>query len=151
MVPDDDTYSAPFYIFRAQANCWKCRENCPVVALASGEGNPFLLSNIESMPDQVLAAIRAINPNYELRTSRTAESQYFMNTCPCGAHFGDFYLYCEPGGAFFPTTEAEAARIEVMPLPFQGEFSIVCSPGIGTGDLILQHGKQVEVNRDLPK
>lgn len=144
MLHDIETYSAPFYLFRSSEDCWKCGDTCRVVALASGMEEPFVLSDILAMPEEFLLAITAAQPNYERRYSKMAGTEYFMNTCQCGAHFGDFYLYCEPGGAFFPTEEDEAARIEVIELPILGEHAIDCSPGMGTGGLILAHGKRVD-------
>jgi hypothetical protein len=140
---DIETFSAPFYLFRASEDCWKCGSSCRVVGLASGDDEPFVLSDIRSMPEEFLFAIIAAQPNYELRHSRMAETDYYMNTCSCGAHFGDFYLFCEPGGAFFPTEKDEAAGVEVIELPIHGEHSIDCSPGMGTGGLILKHGKRL--------
>ncbi len=144
MLHDIETFSPPFYLFRSSEDCWKCGKTCRVVALASGKEEPFVLSDIRSMPDEFLLAITAAQPNYERRHSKMADTEYFMNTCPCGAHFGDFYLYCEPGGAFFPTEEDEASRVEVIELPIEGEHSIDCSPGMGTGGLILEHGKRID-------
>jgi len=143
MLPESEDYTAPFYLLRSSEDCWKCGTSCRVVALASGAGEPFMLSSIESMPDEFLLAITAIHPDYELRYSQMVGSRYFMNTCKCGAHFGDFYLFSEPGGAFFPTEDDEAAEIEVIELPFHGSYPIACSPGIGTGGIILRHGKRI--------
>lgn len=144
MHPDVDTFAAPFYLFRSSEDCWKCGATCRVVAVASGEKEPFVLSQITEMPEEILLAVTAINPAYERRLSRTADTEYFMNTCGCGAHFGDFFLYTEPGGAFFPTEIDEAAEIEVIELPIEGEHRIGCSPGMGTGGFILEHGKRTE-------
>jgi hypothetical protein len=111
--------------------------------VACGEEEPCLLSSIESMPEEFRMAITAIHPDFELRHSKMAGSRYFMNTCKCGAHFGDFYLFSEPGGAFFPIDDDDAARIEVIQLPFQGDYPFACSMGVGPGDIILKHGKRV--------
>lgn len=66
-----------------------------------------------------------------------------MNTCGCGAHFGDFDLFSEPGGAFFPTEEAEAGQITIEELPLTGTFELDCSYGMGPGDLIFEHAKKL--------
>lgn len=140
MSEEIDTYTHPFYLFRSSELCWKCHAPCQVVALASGGGEPFVLSDIRSLPEEILLSMTAAQPNYELRCSQTTGSEYLMNTCPCGAHFGDYFLYSKPGGAFFPTAEDEAAQIE---LPLQGSFEIDCSPGMGLGGFILQYGKRL--------
>jgi hypothetical protein len=142
---ESEEYAAPFYLLRSSEGCWKCGTSCRVVALASGDEEPFMLSSIESMPEEFLLAITAVHPDYELRYSQMAGTRYFMNTCKCGAHFGDFFLFSEPGGAFFPTEDEEAAEIEVIELPFKGNYVIACSPGMGTGGLILQHGRRVDL------
>jgi hypothetical protein len=95
------------------------------------------------MPAEFLAAILAVHPFYEHRVSQTADFAYFMNVCPCGAAFGDFYLFNKPGGAFFPTTVEEANKIEIHELPFIGEYDFVCSESMGTGGIIFQHGKRI--------
>lgn len=76
-----------------------------------------------------------------------------MNRCDCGAHIEDFDLCREPGGAFFPTEDEEAAHIEVIELPTQGSHRIDGSPGMGIGGLILSHGKRLAwgiSNRQVP-
>lgn len=139
-----DTFAAPFYLLRGEEDCWKCGTTCRVVGLAAGAENPYVLSNIKEMPEAFLLAIEAVHPQFEKRQSYTAGSAYYMNTCPCGAHFGDFYLFSEPGGPFFPTTKEEAAGLEVIELPIEGEHVFACSPGYGTGDIILLHGRRVQ-------
>lgn len=102
----------PLYVLTAAMACWKCSVSQTVVALAchnlsDGEQDmaPFgdvsdllLLSEVTKLPTQVLQELVKRNPRYELRYSSTAEEEYFANTCDCGALFGDFYLYSEPGG-----------------------------------------------------
>ena len=95
------------------------------------------------MPRPLLDAIVSRHPHFQKRTSKTAGTAYYMNTCACGAHFGDFYLFSEPGGAFFPTDETEAAHITIEELPLTGTFDLDCSYGMGVGDLIFEHAKKL--------
>lgn len=142
-------FSAPFYLLFGSESCWKCNERQTVVGLAardSEEGEdsePFLLQEIEAMPDELRAQIQMHHQNFEWRESRAAGYSYFMNTCPCGAHFGDFYLFSEPGGAFFPSTEEDAAKIGILELPVEGTHGLACNPGFGLGGFILEHGKRL--------
>jgi hypothetical protein len=67
----------------------------------------------------------------------------FESPCGCGAHFGDFYHFGEPGGAFFSTDENEASEITFEELPLTGTFGLDCSYGMGLGDLIFEHAKMI--------
>jgi hypothetical protein len=151
MSPDLDEFGSPFYLLLGTQDCWKCGNSCRVAGLSSDEPaeesddeqyEPFTLNNIQAMPDEFLAAIRRIQPSYEKRASKMAGISYFMNVCPCGAFFGDHYLFAEPGGAFFPMDDDEAGEIEVYKLPFKGTYEFTCSAGLGTGRSILEHGKR---------
>jgi len=148
----------PLYLVTATMVCWKCRASQTVVALAchnlsDGERDmaPFgdvsgllLLSEVTKMPPLVLQEMMKRNPRYELRYSSTAQEEYFANTCACGALFGDFYLYSEPGGAFFPE-DPNAARVIMMErLEFDGPQPFECSFSQGgTGQFILEHATRV--------
>lgn len=146
--------ASPVYLLRSSEPCWKCGANQEVVALATmrviedleeqfeDENEPIILSNISDMPEEILDYIRSISPNFQERTSRTAGATYYMNTCSCGAHYGDFYLHSEPGGAFFPNTEEEARQITIEELPFTGTHTFRCGYGVGTGSFIFEHGRK---------
>ena len=103
---------------------------------------PIILDYIAQMPQVILDYIRRVHPRYEKRTSQMAGCAYYMNTCSCGAQFGDFYLHSEPGGAFFPDSEEQASQITIEELPFTGTFDFVCGYGIGTGAFIFEHAQR---------
>lgn len=141
----------PLFLLISAEACWQCRAPQTVIAIGAhrlideyGEVGDsrglILLSNITAMPAHVWEYIRARNPRYVLRQSRTAESTYYANTCECGALIGDFYLFSEPGGAFFPLSPNEAAGIKYHRMPFDGPFAFECSYSQGPGDAILAHG-----------
>lgn len=148
--------ASPLYLLRSSELCWKCGLVQPVIALAavniledeSGNddpaiGNePVILNDIAQMPKKLLDHIRSAHPQYEKRTSKTAGTAYYMNTCSCGAHFGDFCLHSEPGGAFFPDNEEQASRITVEELPFTGRFMFRCRYSMGIGDFIFAHARR---------
>ena len=143
----------PLYLLTSTAACWKCSRSQSVVALGAcsiveegkavsdpeGPTDLFFLTAITSMPAEVFECVVLRNPRYTLRHSRASESTYYCNTCECGAHFGDFYLFSRPGGAFFPETEAGAARINYRRLPFTGALPFECSWSQGMGGFILTH------------
>lgn len=145
----------PIYLLWAKEACWKCKLEQEVVSLASfyclkeGENefsefgkDPIILQNITEMPEEILAMICARHPMYEKRKSATAGMRYYMNTCTCGAHSGDFFLHSMPDGVFFPETEAEANQIEVEKLPIKGIYDFECGFSQGSGSYILEYGKK---------
>lgn len=136
-----ETFSAPFYLFLAREECEACGHIVPVVALASGEEEVFVFTEIREMPEAFELCVQAVRPEYRKVRCEFSEEKVYRNHCSCGSAFEDFYLYCEPEGAFFPLSDAEAEAIEVMPLPITGEHRIRCSPGMGTGEIVLKCGR----------
>ncbi len=146
--------SAPFYVLRASIPCWKCREPTPVVGLvatlveADGESHgdptarpvePVSLRNITDLPYDLLQVMRAYQPRYVKRESRTAGMSYYQNECwHCGVNIGDSYLFSEPGGPFFPDTPADASSVEVLDVPVIGSLEINADWGQGGVDLIFE-------------
>lgn len=153
--------TTPIFLLRSAESCWRCNASQKVIALAvrwrldknqdkdeqPEENEPLILQNIHTLPKSILEAVVARHPHFEKRTSKTAGTPYFMNTCDCGAHFGDFNLFSEPGGAFFPTDEVEAAHITIEELPLTGTFELDCSYGMGLGDLIFEHAKKLNPHK----
>jgi hypothetical protein len=152
--------TTPIFLLRSTESCWRCHASQEVIALAfrwrldrdqdkdeqPEENEPLILDNIHTMPKPLLDAVVFRHPHFEKCASKTAGTAYYMNTCDCGAHFGDFYLFSEPGGAFFPIDENEASRITIEELPLTGTFELDCSYGMGLGDLIFNHAKKLNPN-----
>jgi hypothetical protein len=148
--------TAPIFLLRSTESCWRCHSSQEVIALAfrwcldaslaadeqPEKDEPLILENIHEMPQAILDYVVSVHPHFEKRISKTAGTAYYMNICDCGAHFGDFYLFSEPGGAFFPTDEEEADHITIEQLPFTGTFEFDCSYGMGVGDLIFELAKK---------
>ena len=146
----------PLYLVTSSEACWKCSRPQSVVALGThclmdggnevGESadrsDLILLTNITSMPFEIFKYIAQRNYRYMKRHSRTAGETYYANTCECGANFGDFYLYSEPGGAFFPDTDDTARAIRIHELPFTGLLEFECSYSQGGGEYILSLGQR---------
>jgi len=146
----------PLYLLKSSEPCWKCGSEQVVHALGThnlhdGEDNVVtpgdtselvLLSNITDMPFAVFKYVAQRNHRYMQRFSRTAGEKYYANTCECGANFGDFYLFSEPGGAFFPDTDEAAASIELEVTPFTGTLRFVASYSVGIGEYILKHARR---------
>lgn len=133
---DELELSSPLYLVTSSEPCWKCSESQKVIAIATsvikdefetfgGNGEMYFVINIEEMPMKLYEYINAINPNYKKYYSHTADVTYYSNTCSCGANFGDFYLYSEPDGAFFPQSADIASSITAQLLPFNGQFNFI--------------------------
>ena len=144
----------PLYLLRSLAQCHECGATQPVAALGvtafeedgasyGDSKNPslYLLSRVESLPQDVLTHIQQVAPGYRAMASKTAGMTYFANVCSCGTNFGDFYLFSEPGGAFFPETVEEAKLVELAQIPLSGPLEIECSWSEGTAiDMMFEHG-----------
>lgn len=73
---------------------------------------PTSVHYISDLPLSVAARIKGFSRHYRVDFSKTTQSSYWMNHCECcGMKQGDFEMYEEPQGAFFPTNEQEASGI----------------------------------------
>ena len=138
----------PAYAAGAQQNCWQCESSNEVVTLASTAigvdekaieraepGEAFLLSYISEMPAEVFRYVTSLAPNYRKLYSRTAEHEYYANVCKCGANFGDWFLFNESDGAWFPKDSWLTSRIGrlVRSLASQAGVWIRRGGGLGSG------------------
>ncbi len=146
---DELEISSPLYLVTSSEPCWKCSESQKVIAIAAcaikdefetlgGDGEMHFVINIEEMPQEIYEYIAAMNPNYKKHYSHTADFTYYSNTCSCGANFGDFYLYSEPDGAFFPQSAEIASTITAQLLPFNGQFKFIGGYGSVPGNIKLE-------------
>lgn len=149
--------TSPVYLLQSTAECWKCHSVQSVVALAAttvrefddgefrelGGDDLIVLQNLVELPPEILEAIHRFHPQFQKRFSKTAECEYYMNTCSCGAHFGDFYLHNDPDSPFRPMDEDDAPEIILRRLPLEGQFEVNASYSIGGGSLILEYAKRV--------
>jgi hypothetical protein len=142
----------PLYLLHSTESCWRCHNVQPVVALAAAHAFEFddetyselagddmvVLHNLRELPREILDAIHRYHPKFQKRYSKTAECQYYMNICSCGAHFGDFFLHSDAGSAFLPLNEGEARHLKLRTLPLDGEYVVNASFTLGCGSLILE-------------
>jgi hypothetical protein len=119
--------SPTFFVARAVAVCGRCRSPIPVIAVAVPPGHETrdedsweiadhhaLLFHIDYLPAAVSTRLQAQGA-YRCDT-------HWINHCEsCGAPQDDLELFCEPEGAFLPTSESSAALIEIRPVdePFE--------------------------------
>jgi hypothetical protein len=92
----------------------------------------YLISIPPAIVSRLLEKTRCYRPSH----SKQAEQTYWMNHCQkCGMRQGDHGLHNEPGGAFFPMNEADAALIRLCRVdePFSAEGGY----GVGTHMLAM--------------
>jgi hypothetical protein len=142
----------PLYLVSARMDCWKCGEEMSVIALIAphvdgAHGEITSLSNIASLPDDILHYIQKYFPSFASNYSKTAGFEYFANTCSgCGMITGDHFLHSEPDSPFFPMSEEEATALNVEEIPMSQSIEIDSSYGAGTADMILKFGKRITRN-----
>ncbi len=140
----------PLYVAVTGTRCWKCDAEMKVAALIApnvvdAPGEVLVLQGVCDLPNPILLFVQARVPHYRLGYSRTIESEYFANHCPlCGAITGDFYLFSEPGGPFWPETADAAAAIRVAECPLAGPIVLETGYGRGLGGFILEHASRSE-------
>lgn len=100
----------PIYLVQSFEPCWRCRHFSRVYCLADSKLNCF--SYVERIEEDLLYVLGPNAPRFTLDYSKQTNSKYFMNHCEkCNAKMGDFFMHCEPGGAFFPVDEVEAKNV----------------------------------------
>jgi hypothetical protein len=139
----------PLYMIGMVIHCWKCQSKMPAIAILAPhvedtEDQVCILTEIESMPDEMMQYIQGRVPTYKLTYSKTVAQRYFANTCPkCGMLSGDFYLHSEPGAPFFPIDKEEAKQLYMTKIPIDYSVNIQASIHVGTGELILENAKEI--------
>ncbi len=112
--------SSRAFVACAEVECWRCHTRTEVVCMycASGEihGEPyehFTVSHVTAV-DQELRRQLAAWPSF--RMAATRDGVTLVNHCShCRARQDDYYLHCEPSGAFFSIRHGLTA-VRLMPL-----------------------------------
>lgn len=131
-LPDINVRASSYLIAQSEAHCWKCRELTQVFGFLLpaghetlepddeddnrdvwyGHDEPTILSYVTKLAPAVVNQVKAMTRHYRVDFSKTTGSSYWMNHCEaCGMKQGDFELFCEPDGAFFPMDEQAASQI----------------------------------------
>lgn len=133
---------APIDLVSTKFECWKCKQLTLVSCLKvydfdDGYGprggaenrdadRRYCLTNIEKLPQVLVDALTAKNPNVRMAESRTTQSTYLANNCEhCGALQGDFFLHTEPDGPFF--AGQFPADADIQRVANEGRFEVECS------------------------
>lgn len=130
--------AAGYFVAQAIAACARCRQATRLIALglpAHHEvlepddvpddadamdawvraDHPALLFQIAHLSENVRMQVAGIQPAYSPKISAAGGESWWTNHCEhCGSPFDDQDLFCEPGGAFFPVSDAEARLIQVL-------------------------------------
>jgi len=94
------------------------------------------LRQIESLPPELLALLKARLPSYYLDSTREGETPYLMNHCRCGATLDDDFVSGDVGAAFWPDTPEGYGDFRLFPLPMEQPIPIVSSYMIGGGEYL---------------
>ncbi len=126
----DDEISSEFsivsdegYVVGTRAHCWRCRAVIEVICIYCAAGDicgdryeDFTVSNITAV-DEALRGQLERWPLFRFAYSKTAGGRYLANHCPhCRALQGDYFLHCEPSGAFFSLKGAPPGSVVLTPL-----------------------------------
>jgi len=154
--PSINVRSGSYWIARATGECDRCRAETRFVALAlppqheslaldwdieegelvahhweTAERGAFLFY-VEYLPEEVRRRLQAASKSYRFALSERTQGSYWANHCAtCGALIEDHDLFCEPDGAFLPTTAATAAAVtlERVDESFEaGAIGYACDP-----------------------
>jgi hypothetical protein len=88
--------------------------SCDAWSVAAGCA---FLFHVEYLPPDPQRHLQALAPSYRLGSLSNAAEPTWANHCErCGALQDDHELFCEPEGAFVPTTAAAAQRIYLLPI-----------------------------------
>ena len=131
MSEDANVSANHYFVAQTDAACWKCKQSTRVAGVIVppgfeevedwGDGPEVIVhddaafvQNIGNLRATVAAQLKQVAPRLYIDSSTTSQESYWMNHCDhCSAKQGDFFLFSEPGVAFFPTTEDEINRIVV--------------------------------------
>ncbi|PRD43072.1 conjugal transfer protein TraC [Phyllobacterium phragmitis] len=170
---DFNLRAAEAYLVRSPARCWRCSEPFAAVGLLMapgfemrdydedehGEEVRFWFRHdewafahyITDLPPAVVKTLKSEAPLYRPAFSKTTQTTYWANHCPaCKVLQGDFNLFEEPDGAFFPMSVNHVRRMKATRLAMP--FEAVGSPSFGIDEADLLPGvrsPRTERRRDV--
>ena len=153
---DVNIRSDSYWIAHTIGECARCGAATQLVAIAlppghesltlewSGDGEEpaghvwestaarAFLFYIEYLPESLRRRLHEFSRNYRLAESDYTHAPYWANHCDsCGAAMDDHDLFCEPGGAFLPTTPQSAAEVTLTRIAEgiqAGAIGYACEP-----------------------
>ncbi|EIP5862260.1 DUF5710 domain-containing protein (plasmid) [Methylocaldum sp. MU1018] len=92
---------------------------------------PTIVYYVSALPERVINYMQVYSHHYKLDFSKTMQTSYWMNHCEhCGMKQGDFEMYEEPDGTFYPLDAAAAAQITLHFINEPFSCSGTCSYGV---------------------
>jgi Domain of unknown function (DUF5710) len=111
------------HVAEARTRCWKCHGMIAVICIycESGliDGEPYSEFSVAHVTDVDKALRRQLArwPHFHAGYDRLEGRCFIANHCPrCRSLQGDYFLHCEPGGAFFSFKQAPQDFIAFKPL-----------------------------------
>ena len=136
----------PLYVLSSAVYCPECGQAQHVYTLGCAafhdaeESRPVdqfhFLNRIESIPQPILALLKAKVPSYYPDRTEEREPLYLMNHCRCGAKLDDDFVSGDVGAAFWPDTPEGFGDLRLLRLPVEGPIPIRCSSAIGGGEYL---------------
>ena len=129
-----------YYIARTRGVCPQCGMLTDLFALALPSGHetldvdegagdvaaadawifanqPALIFHVGYLNADVAARLASLTSSYRIAQQDPAAEPAWANHCEaCASPFDDEEMFCEPGEAFFPSSEAGAAAIRLLPI-----------------------------------
>ena len=127
-----------YFIARTLARCRHCRAMTPMFALLVPPGHETLdlddeaqdeesavdvwrvqhqhafLFHVEFLPASIQSRLKRMTESYRFAGPKMVDSGLANHCVSCDAMQGDHELFCEPEGAFVPTTPAAACAIHLL-------------------------------------
>jgi hypothetical protein len=131
--------STAYLVAHAVGPCERCRRPTSLFSIGLSPGHErhldsewvtvnaaVLLFQVEHLATEVISVLVELSPHYRLTHSGPTDSEYWLNHCQhCGASQEDYWLHCEPEGAFLPTSALAAEQIQFVQV--QGPFAAAAS------------------------
>jgi hypothetical protein len=140
-IQDVNVRSSRYFIARRVTACDHCREPTRVFALVVPPGHEALdldtdakdeatavdtwriashgafLFYIEYLPEAAQSRLKGCSKTFRYGHSDAAMGFYWANHCErCGCLLDDHELFCEPQGAFSPSSATDAGAIHLVPM-----------------------------------
>jgi hypothetical protein len=139
-LPDANVRAKTYYVARTEATCWHCGQATRLLALAIPHGHETLdtdepadggqdsapgswrragfnafLFFVERLSDEVQSHLSRMSQSFRLAHCAATLNSYWANHCEhCSVLLGDHELHCEFECAFMPSSESNAASIELL-------------------------------------
>lgn len=139
-LPHEDNFNvraSSYHILQTEIACWSCEGITEIFGILLPEGHRVeeqdededesywkrveessVINFAGLLSSSVAERIRQVSNTYNMDYSGVAKTTYWMNHCfHCKSKLGDFNIYREPGGGFYPLDEQSAGGIYSVKIP----------------------------------